>query len=202
MVATGFIAAGCTYSAPTNVNPATNIYSNYDDKLQGRYALYVDAEKLKEDIKPSGLACSAHTFPVDARSAFRTSTIKTFENLIEEVEPVDQPLTQIDLTARGLRGMIVVEVDDIDIDLKVIPGFWTSEIEADAEITAQLTVDGTTGRLLGTAVEGEEDARSEAGGACEGGAAAIGEAVEEAMKEVLERLGERLTNSQRLRNGV
>lgn len=67
-------------------------------------------------------------------------------------------------------------------------------------MTVGLVIDGLSGRLLGTRVEGDDDYKAEAGGACEGGAIAIGKALEEAMKEALERLGEKISNSPRLRS--
>lgn len=151
------------------------------------------------DFKVSGFACAAHTYPVDARSAFIGSVQHTLGNIVEAVEIVPRPLDQVTIQARGLTGMVLVEAQDLDIDLTVIPGFWSAEMEADAEVTISLVVDGPSGRLLGTHVEGDDDYKANAGGACEGGAIAIGKAVEEAMKEALERLGEKLSNSPRLR---
>lgn len=197
-----FAISGCAYTVPTDISPATNIYSNYSDKVPGRFALYVDADEMAGDFKVSGYECSAHTYPVDARSAFIGSVQNTMENIVEEVEIVTRPLDAAIMQSRSLNGMILVEVQDLDIDLTVIPGFWSSSMEADAEVTVSLVVDGPSGRWLGTRVEGDDDYKAEAGGACEGGAIAIGKAVEEAMKEALERLGEKLSNSPRIRDAT
>jgi len=191
--------SGCTYKAATNVNPATNIYSNYSDKVPGKYALYVDAEEMADTFKVTGYACGAHNYPVDARNAFSVSVKQTLENIIEYVEVVDNPLDRNGILAHELDGMIVVEADKLEIDLIVIAGFWTSQMKADAEITVKVQVDNESGRLLGTSVEGDDDYVADAGGACGGGATAIGTAIEKAMKEVLERMGERISNSPRLR---
>lgn len=195
-----FLISGCSYTAPTDINPATNIYSNYSDKVPGRFALYVDADEMAGDYKVSGYACSAHTYPVDARNAFIGSVQSTMENIVEEVEIVSRPMDGATILSRELDGMILVEAQDLDIDLTVIPGFWSASMEADAEVTVSLVVDGPSGRLMGTHVEGDDDYKAESGGACEGGAIAIGKAVEEAIKEALERLGEKLSNSPRVRN--
>lgn len=87
----------------------------------------------------------------------------------------------------------------MDAELIVIPGFWTVQIEGDAEITARIQVAGHDGNLLGATVEGEDDYRAEGGAFCEGDSKAIGKAVELAVKKTMERLGERLTNSTRIR---
>lgn len=192
--------SGCAYTVPTDISPATNIYSNYSDKVPGRFALFVDADEMAGEFKVSGLACSAHTYPVDARSAFIGSVQSTMENIVDEFEIVPRPMDVATIQSRNLQGMILVEVQDLDIDLTVIPGFWSQSMEADAEVTVSLVVGGPSGRLLGTRVEGDDDYKAESGGACEGGAIAIGRAVEEAMKEALERLGEKFSNSPRIRN--
>ncbi|GIX12351.1 MAG: hypothetical protein KatS3mg118_0310 [Paracoccaceae bacterium] len=199
VLAVAAMAGGCSYNAPTSVAPATNIYSSYDDRVPGRFALVVDADRMAQVVSPGGYACSAHRFPVDARQAFRTSVLRTFENIAQSVEPVERALSREQLAAAGYDGLIRVTVEDLDVDVAVIPGFWTAEIEADAELTMSLAVEGPDGRRLGTTVEGRDDHRADAGAACEGGAQAIGRAVEKAMKEALERAGERFTNAPRLR---
>ena len=193
------VLSGCTYKATTNINPATSIYSNYSDKVPGKYALYVDSEKMADTFKVSGYACSAHKYPVDARHAFSVSVERTLENIVEGLEVVPVPIDREGLRAREFTGMILVEARDLEIDLIVIPGFWTAEMKADAEITASIQVDGPDGRLLGTSVEGEDDYTTDAGAGCSGGGVAIGKAIEKAIKETLERLGERLSNAPKLR---
>lgn len=199
LAATAVVLSGCTYKATTNINPATNIYSNYSDKIAGKYALHVDAEKMAGTFKVSGYACSAHKYPVDARNAFSVSVERTLENIVDELEVVSVPLDRTGLQASEFSGMILVQATDLEIDLTVIPGFWSSEMKADAEITASIQVDGPNGRLLGSSVEGEDDHTTDAGAGCSGGGIAIGKAVENAIKETLERLGERLSNAPKLR---
>ncbi len=193
------LTVGCAYNAPIDVAPAYDVYSNYDDKLEGHYALYVDAEEMVQRAKVKGFACSAHSFPVDGEAQFETSVLRTFENLVESVEVVDRPLSQEALVSGGYKAQLIVEVRDVDIDLVVIPGFWSSEIEADVEIAASVEAINYEGKLLGSTIEGDGDAIAGAGMACEGGTKAIGEAMSEAMRETMERLGERLTNARKMR---
>jgi hypothetical protein len=194
------LSVGCAYNAPIDIAPSYNVYSNYDDKMSGKFALTVDASEMTKEIKPDGLGCSAHTFPVDGASAFETSVLKTFENLVEEVVLVDNPLNQASIESQGYRAQLVVKVRDLDVDLKIIQGFWTSEIEADVEITASVeAINGIQGKVLGATIEGDADGKAPAGGFCSGGGEAIGIAMQDAMKETMERLGERLTNARRMR---
>jgi len=194
--------SACTYDASAPVSPAYDVYSNYEDKLPGEYALYVDAEELSGEYSVEGYACSAHNYTQDASSAFEQSVTKTFQNLVQNLEAVDQPLSSRDLEAQGYTGMIIVEAEDIDVRINVIPGFWTSDMSADVELAASLRVDGREGRLLGTTVSGDDDAKTGAGTGCEGGAKALSTATSRALEELMQRLGERLSNSRRLRNAA
>ena len=191
--------AGCTYNSTAPVSASYDVYSNYSDKIPGRYALHIEGEEFSGDFKPQGYNCSFHTFSQDASGAFSQSIVKTFENLIDYVEPVEYPLDRNDITMRGLDGQIIVKAENMDVRIRVIPGFWSSEIEADVDLAANMTVDSMNGRLLGTTVSGDGDAITGAGSACDGGAEAMSLATSDALEELMQRLGERLTNSPRVR---
>jgi hypothetical protein len=145
----------CTYTAQAPVNPSYNVYTSYQDRLPGKYALVVDGEQLAGDFKVRGTACSFHTYPLDAREAFKISVARTFEQLVEEVDVTDRPLNQAEMLAGGYVGLIRVSGEQIDVDLVVIPGFWTHQMEAEVQMTAALVVDGPDGRLLGTRVSAD-----------------------------------------------
>lgn len=194
--------SACTYNASAPVSPAYDVYSNYADKLPGQYALFVDSEELAGEYSVDGYACSAHSYTQDASSAFEKSVTQTFQNLVENLEVVDQPLNQTDLADRGYTGMIVVEAEEIDVRINVIPGFWSADMTSDVEMAASLRVDGRNGRLLGTTVSGDDDAKTGAGSGCEGGAKALSMATSSALEELMQRLGERLSNSRRLREAA
>lgn len=196
------IMSGCAYNAPVEVSPAYNVYSNYEDKLPGRYALFVDSEKMKGEGRTRGIACSAHSYPYDGRDPFKQSVLATFRNLVEEVEFVDTPLSSESLTAQGYVAQLSVEVESAEVDLTVHQGFWTAEIEADTEITASVQAAGKDGRLLGSSIEGRDDAVADGGMACEGAATAIQESLSKAMRKTMERLGERLANARKVRDAV
>ena len=194
-----FALGGCAYQAHPKVNPAVSVYQNYSDKIPGRYALYVGAEEMKAEFKVSGYVCSAHTYPVDAISQFVSSAQQTFENVFENVEFVESPVDRSVLQSSALDGLIVVEVDSFEIDMRAVSGFWTAELDSEAEIVVKAFVDGPEGRVFGTTVEGDDDDKREAGAFCSNGSEAIGNSIESAMKEVLRNLAEKLANSPRLR---
>ena len=197
--ASAIAVTACTYSATPTVSPAFDVYSNYADVLPGRFALHVDSNAFEDTFKFDGFSCSAHKFPVDAREAFTTSVLKTFENLVETVELVQEPLSNAALTEGGYRAQLSVRSEDMDARLILVAGFWSASVSADVELVASITADSAEGRLLGTTVEGDDDGEANAGAACGGGAEALSLATSGAIKKLVRALGERLTNARRLR---
>ena len=191
--------SGCAYNAPTEVAPAYDVYSNYDEKVPGRFALYVDAEEMRGEGKVRGQGCSFHSYPIDARNAFRKSVYFTLENLTEYIEEVDEPLSQDQLLFGGYDAMVRVTARDYNAKLTAIQSFWSTDIEADVEVEARMQVDAIDGRALGVSFEGSGDSEYGAGAACEGGAEALGEATSDAIKDAMEQMGERISNARKLR---
>jgi len=177
--------------------PNLNVYSNYSDKVPGKWMLSVDAASGKRDIHSEGIACAAHVYPVDISSSFRASVEATFQNLAENVEVVDNPPPASTLGAAGYAGVIRVKLDSMRPRLEFIQGFWSAKARSDMEIDAGLVVDGPSGRLLGTQASGR--GTDEESGDCPTGAGVIGHASEEAMKSLLGALGERFGNAPQLR---
>jgi hypothetical protein len=199
LAAASLALGACAYNAPVGVSPNLNVYSSYDEKLPGSYALYVDSELFSQTVRPTGYNCAAHTFPLDMRDTFKQSVTRTIQQLVEEVEVVQSPLSGEALARSGKRGQIVVRADGLNARVQFIPGFWSASSEGNVELTANLSVDGSNGRILGTTAEGSGTAQGDAGLMCGGGANAIAMAAEKATKQLLGQLGERLSNSPRMR---
>lgn len=193
------VIPGCSYKVDTPIAPSYDVYSSYTDKVPGRWAVLVDGEQLKGDFKVSGYTCSAHSYPLDASLAFNTSVNKTLENVLENVEDVRSPLSRDQLVMGGYSGLIRVKGEEIDVDLDVVPGFWTAGMKAEVQMVAALAVDGQDGRLLGGRIASDADDDAEASGACSGGADAISKATEKALRRLMEDLGEKVSNEPRLR---
>ncbi len=190
---------GCAYEAPVAVSPNLDVYSSYSEKLPGSYALYVSADNFDATVRPTGLGCSYHNYPVHLANAFKPSVIKTIQQLVENIEIVDHTLTEDEIKKSGKRGMIVVKGDTLNARILFVPGFWSQAATSDVELSASLTVDTPSGRALGTEAEGSGNGQADGGQFCEGGATAISRATEKAMKHLLGQLGERLSNAQKLR---
>ena len=202
VVALGLFVSGCAYQAPVVSTPNLNVYTSYSTKLPGGYLLYVDAESFSQTIHATGIACSAHTYPLDARAAFKEATVKTLEQLVEHVEVVETPVAFDRAAADGKAGVIVFKGDEIQARFSMVPGFWTSSAEANVDLTAAVSVDGRGGRLFGSEASGTGHAEAPAGGMCGGAADALADATGKAMKQLLGQIGERMSNAPRLRGAA
>jgi hypothetical protein len=199
MVCSALLCAACTYKAEVVEAPAFNVVSSYGEQIPGKWLLYVESAALDRPIKPSGFACSAHKFPISASGSFKTSARQTLDNVVDEIEVVNGPVTANQLAGYGARGLIVVRGEEIRPRLDVQPGFWTANMATQATMVASVSVDGKSGRIFGTTVEGQGLGNAEAGGACEGGAKALAEAAGQAMKDTMRKMGEAISNSERVR---
>src|SRR5438105_15370169 len=89
VVALGLLTSACSYQVQTVSAPQLDVYSNYEHKVPGKWALVVDASQFTHSVKPEGLNCAAHNFPLDLRSSFKQSVIATFENIVDSAEVMD-----------------------------------------------------------------------------------------------------------------
>ncbi|MDP3852627.1 hypothetical protein [Phenylobacterium sp.] len=190
---------GCAYNAPVGVSPNLNVYSSYGEKVPGRFALFVDSEAFNTTVRPTGLNCAAHSFPLDLRQSFEASTVSTMRQLVDEVQVVERPIPATQLAAQGLAGQVTVSAETVTARVQVISGFWSSTADSVVELSAGLLVDSPTSRVLGTTAQGFGNAQQDAGAFCGNTANAIGVATEKAMRQLLGQLGERMSNSERLR---
>ena len=195
----GTVLSGCSFKAAPSVAPAVNVYSTYDEKLPGKYALTIELGRadLDRTIDPSGYMCSAHDYPVELSGTLRQSIIKTVTNIVEDVEVLPNALSASDLATRGFAAQILVEATDFQARITFSQGFWSATAHASSELTLGTNVIGRNGRLAGFSAGG--DGSADVDDDCAGGADALSQATEKAMREALERLAERLSDSPKIR---
>lgn len=201
LIALGFLmTSACTYQSAVQVAPAFDVYTSYDDVIPGDWYLYVNAEDLQDqNVRFSGFNCSAHTYPIDVSETFSQSAVRTVGNIVENVTLVDNPVSSPEIERNGYAGQIMMNGQELDADLIYHAGFWTSNAEAQVDITLTVVVDGQGERLLGTTVSGDAEATRDAGSFCGGGAEALGEAASEAVRDTLQRAAESIGNAPRIR---
>ena len=191
------LLTGCTYQSQVTPQASYDVYSGYEDRVSGKWALHVSGENnLQGTAEELSYTCSAHNYPISYGSSFRNSVEATISNLVDDIESTsDVPVESLDSATAGL---IRVRAESADADLRFHQGFWTSKPEANARVRATLQVEGKSGKLMGTTVIGRGTAGAEGG--CEKGADALRKASEEALEELMREIGERFTNSPRVRS--
>ena len=200
MVIMLLFTGACTYKGSVDVKAAYNIYSNYEDKVLGKWAIYSDGSKFKtEKVDMDGVACSLHSYPLDAVKAFEQSAFQTFANLVENIELVEVPIAAANLSKRGFDGQIIVTGERLRTELTFIQGFWAATARARIDFTASVSAVGREGRLLGTTASDDGIGKGDAGIACEGGAKAVADGASDVIYGILTKLGERFANSNRVR---
>lgn len=197
------LAGGCAQeTARPAARPALNVYTSFAEPVPGTYALFVDDRALTGRFEFQGGACVAHAYPVDARSAFTTSIYRTLVPLIAEVDLSERAVTSNELDRTGIRGVIFVRAQDVDVDLIAVDKLFDSQLAAEVGLTASVLVDDRSGRALGATVVAEGEAVADAGSDCSGGTVAIERAMGEALEELSRQIGDRIANSSRLRGGA
>lgn len=193
------MSTGCAYQVPANIKPVYSSYTSYGEKVPLKAAVFVEASKAKEDVRVTGLACSAHKFPLDAEQDIKIAVAKTLDNVFENTRLVDQPITINQFDREDVNAMVIVKLEDMDVDLTVIPNFLTADMKSLSEVSFGVTLDTKQGRKLGFTASGTGKASAPAGGACEGGAIAIGDSLQESLSDALAEIGQNISNSPRLR---
>lgn len=201
VAAIGLALTACSYQAVPAVTQAVAVYTTHSTKVPGRYALVVETDEMRDDAKIRGFTCSAHSFPVDMRANFKASVAATMQGIVEEVTLASEGARADSLTLDGYDGVIRVRVEHFDVKMDHIQGFWSADIEADADLTAGLIVDKGDTRVVARTFNARKDAISGAGMACSGGAGAVAEATEEAVRSLLQQMAEEVARSPELRAG-
>jgi len=194
LAAVAVIASGCSHVATVDSVRATNIYSNYEGKIDGAVAYTVDSTSLtmlRKGDSIQGFLCSAHKFPVDAVAAFERSIPSMLDQIFKDVRNSES-------VGNG-EIKLLFRIENYNPKVKFTPGFWSSNASATVELGVSVVayVDGK--RVLGTSADSQRTKDGDGGQACEGGAEVLGDATRAVIKDVLEKLGERISNNQALR---
>lgn len=182
---------GCSYNVQPVSTKALNIYSAYENKVPGRYALVLDdsIRNVNREIAPVSYVCSAHRYPISVGDSLAVSVKQTLESVFEQVieqgnVPSNETLAKLDLA-----GTVLVKLDDFSPRVLCTQGFFSGTCSASTDISFGVTVRGPNGPLLATAASGSKTADGDAGGACGGGATVIGDSITRATRDALGALG-------------
>jgi hypothetical protein len=195
------IAAGCAYNVQPTSTRAVNLYSAYENKVPGTFALVMDdsIRSVNREITPTTYICSAHRFPISVGDSLAVSIKKSLEAVFENIREQGSAPPADQLTQLGLNGVILVRLDDFSPKVTCHRGFFTGTCTASTDLSFGVTVRGPGGILAGTSAAGSKTADGDAGVYCGGGADVVGDSITRATRDALERLTERLSNSPKLR---
>lgn len=193
--------SGCAYNVPTISVAPTNIYTTYENKIPGNFALIVDdsVTNVSRQVRSSSHVCSAHTFPIVLGDSAASSINRLMESLFDNITTRSTMPTSDEMKRGNLKAAVVVKLDSFEPRVTCSMGFWSGSCTASADVSFGLVASGPSGRLAAFSSGGSKSADGDAGGACEGAARVLGDAISKSMKDALERMGERIANSQTLR---
>ncbi|MDP2002154.1 MAG: hypothetical protein ACYCX0_10575 [Desulfurivibrionaceae bacterium] len=195
------LVSGCAYNVQPVSTKAINIYSSYESKVPGQFAVVLDdsIRNVNREVKPVSHVCSAHSYPIFLGESIAVSVKHTLDSVFEQtVEQSTMPSTEA-MKKLGLRGVVFVKMDDFSPRLSCSMGFWSGTCSGSTDISFGVNIRGTNGTLLATSVSGSKTFDGDSGGGCGGGANVLSESITRATRDALERLAERVSNSPRLR---
>lgn len=202
-ISTAILVTGCAYNVQPTTAAAVNVYTSYEKKIPGKWAVVVDdsVKSLRRDVKPATYICSAHSYPIEVGGALATSVRRTFEQIFEETVARDSIPSPQSATADRLNGSIFVKLDEYQPRLACQQGFWSGTCNSNVDISLGTFVRDAEGKtLISTSAGSSRSADSDAGPGCGTAGASLGDATSRATKDALERLAERLSNATALRD--
>lgn len=201
IVALAAVSLGaCTYAVKPTSAPAVNIYTTFESKIPGRWALVVeDGGSMNRQITMGSYACSAHTYPFDGTESLATSTRSTLQQVFEAVESRSSAPTREQMQADGLAGVILVRVDTFQPRATCTQSFWTMNCTSNVELSLGVRIDGLEESLFASSVGSQRSADGDAGGACGNVPNVVADAYRNTLRDTMERLAERVGGAPKLR---
>jgi hypothetical protein len=194
---------GCAYSVPSTIAPAVNIYSSYEDKIQGTVVLVIDdsVNNISQEVKPSSYVCGAHKYPVRLDSALAISIKQTTDALFENVIEQNNLPSKEHMQKLNSQGVIFIKLNRFFPKISFSMGFWSGHANASCDIVLDVVVKDMNNRnLVTTSVGGSRSADGDSGINCGNGANVLSDAIAISIRDTMERYAERISNSEKIRN--
>lgn len=195
-------ATGCTYKAPVDSIKSVNVYSAYEEKVPGNFAIIVETDEslFNKTVSPSSYQCGAHDFDLEFASSFVASVKEANAGIFESVASRTTIPTVAEMEKDSLSGYVLIQGKFFEPRITFIPGFFSARSNATVNIGFDYSVRDKHNKLIVTGtVSGERSYEGEAGAFCSSGTDTLMQATQKAMRDVLERYGERISNSEKLR---
>ena len=196
------VITGCSYNANVGTVKNVNVYSAYEQKIPGTFALIINADRsmLNPTIKASSYACSFHKYPMTFDDGFIASMKSANESIFGAIISRTNIPTVAEMQKDALAGYIVIQSKMFEPRIRFIEGFFSMSSTATVTIGIDYSVrDRQNNLILTGSLSAERSADGDAGAFCDKGIGTLTEATQKAMRELLERYNERLSNSEKLR---
>ena len=187
----------CAHDIAVPAANPTNIYSDSDKKIPGKFSYSVDAStlyKFKASNALQGYVCAAHIYPIDGASAFATS-IPTMLAQVFQKEVTNAPELKSD------RTQLLFKIERFEPRMRVTQGLFSADANATVELAISVIGSRNNSRIFGTTVDTQRTKTGSAGPFCNDAGTVLADATKDAIKDVLEKIGERMANSQSLKSG-
>lgn len=190
--------AGCSYPVEPATPLAPTPFNAYTDKVPGKWALLIDADKTGTTLAAVGLRCSQFDYPINLQKSFSAAAEAAFRSVTEDVRLSDHELSKAEIVSQGYSGAIVVRVTDFSAKLAT-EGAIEARAEADTEIAGTILVLKNNTRTLDASATARGEAQSDAGLACGGVGDAVAAASNQAVRDLARKLAEQFANSHDIR---
>jgi hypothetical protein len=192
---------GCTHRTPINSVGSVTVYTTFENKIPGKFAIIVGtaSESLDRTVEPASHICSGWSYPLEFTSSFATSMVSASSYIFEEVTR-SYPAEIDNLKKEGYSGYVLISVKHFEPRLMFIPKMFEATGVADANIGFDYSVRNINNKVIVSGMAtASRTADGSAGGVCERGSELIQTAVRNALQTSLEQYVERVANSENVR---
>lgn len=197
IVALGALSA-CSYQVESNVSPPSPAIMAYTNKVPGKWALLVDAEKAAVSPEAEGGRCSRSDYQVDLSNAFGKVAAAAFARVGEDVRLSDHQMSHTELVSGGYTGVITLRVSDLRSHVTVAE-LIGGTAEASTTIEGSILVTREDQRLVDSTQSAKGEDQRDSGLGCGAAADALSAASGDAMQDLARKLAEQFANSRAVR---
>jgi len=194
--------SACSYNVQPTSAPAVNVYSSYDEKIPGNWAVVIDEDTtvINREISPSSYVCSAHNYPFSTGNTMTVSIQRTMSQIFEETVNRSMIPSIDEMTKSMMDGYVFVRLDSFSPRLSCSTGWWSAKCTSTVDLSFGIEAREVNGDKFATSVGSTKSFDGDGGGACGEASSILAEAYRLALKDAMERLAERASNSTRLRD--
>lgn len=195
------LLSACVHKVTTQatVLDFSAVFSAYDSKIPGKFAVYVQTGTWSRDIYVGSWDCWTHRFSIDADDQFYDSFTQSLANMVEQAVIVPTPLSRLELSVGGFRAQIAVHGGVLEPELKFRDGFLKDEAIMKLGASVHLVVLESAGVLMQTTVEALQSTNAGRGFGCSGGTKAIANTMALVLRDLIGHTAERLNSLPTLR---